>query len=343
MTMKATVRDVAREANVSVATVSRVLNGQAGFSPETERRVQAALQKLQYRRSETARGAQNKTPEAIALMVPEVNEYFCGSLTRSIENAARRRGYLVILCNAGSDAMYGEGFVKLLKEKRVSGIIACSIPPESSLLRTICETKIPCVLVNSISYEHAFPYVKIDDFQGMYAATKFLLDRGHREIAILSGQMGDMVAGWPRMEGYRQALRDAGIGPNPALEAFAGDFSYQSGRRAFVELVERDVPFTGLVTCSDVVAAAAIAAAAHCGIRVSQDLSVVGFDDSQIASLLNPPLTSAAQPFSEMGEMAVHLLKKVIEQGGTVESRVFPVHVVERESTRALLPDGAAK
>ena len=97
-----------------------------------------------------------------------------------------RRGYVVILCNAGCDAMYGEEFVGLLKKKLVKGIVACSIPPDSALLRVIWEAKLPCVLIDSVPYEYTFPYVKIDDFQGMYAATKFLLDRGHRRIAILS-------------------------------------------------------------------------------------------------------------------------------------------------------------
>lgn len=331
MAKKVTVRDIAKAAGVSVATVSRVLNSQSGFSPETERLVQETAGRMGYRIPE--RKAQSRETEAIALVIPAVNEYFSGSLTRSVENAARKRGYVVILCNAGCDAMYGEEFVGLLKKKLVKGIVACSIPPDSALLRVIWEAKLPCVLIDSVSYEYTFPYVKIDDFQGMYAATKFLLDRGHRRIAILSGAMEDQVAGGPRMEGYRQALRDAGIAPSAQLEAFAGDFSYESGRKAFMELLSREADFTGLVTCSDVVAAAAITAAAKRGIRVPQELSVIGFDNSQIAALLNPPLTSAAQPYQEMGEMAVHLLKKVIEYEGLMESRVFPVHIVERETT----------
>ena len=212
MAKKMTVRDIAKAAGVSVATVSRVLNSLSGFSPETERLVQETAGRMGYRIPE--RKAQSRETEAIALVIPAVNEYFSGSLTRSVENAARKRGYVVILCNAGCDAMYGEEFVGLLKKKLVKGIVACSIPPDSALLRVIWEAKLPCVLIDSVSYEYTFPYVKIDDFQGMYAATKFLLDCGHRRIAILSGAMEDQVAGGPRMEGYRQALRDAGIAPS---------------------------------------------------------------------------------------------------------------------------------
>ena len=340
MTKKATIRDVAKEAEVSVATVSRVLNGQSGFSAKTQQRVWDTIKTLGYERTETEHGKKEKqVPRALGLIVPQVNEYFCGSLMRSVEDAARKRGYVVILCNAGADAVYGDTFVRLLKLQQIAGIIACSIPPDSPLIQTIWEAGIPCVLIDSVSYEYPFPYVKIDDFQGMYAATKFLLDRGHRRIAILSGKLKDPVAGFPRMEGYRQALREEGLASDPKLEAFAGNFSYQSGQKGFEELVSRKAEFTGLVVCSDVVAAAAINAAAKCGIRVPQDLSVVGFDDSKIASLLTPPLTSVAQPYEQMGETAVHILVRVIEQGVQVESRVFPVQVVERETTRRLEED----
>lgn len=335
MSKKVTVRDIARRAGVSVATVSRVLNNQSGFSEETKQIVQETVKQMGY--CVTPRKTYSREPQAIALVMPEVNDYFAGSLVRSVEIAARKRGYVVILCHTGSHAKYGEEFVGVLKERLVKGVIVCSIQPDSPLLRIVSEAQLPCVLINSISYEYTFPYVKIDDFQGMYAATRFLLDRGHKKIAILSGALEDQVAGEPRMEGYRQALRDAGVVPDASLEVFADDFSYESGQKAFQNLISRGVTFTGLVSCSDVVAAAAITMATKQGIRIPEDLSIVGFDDSLIASLLNPPLTSAAQPYAEMGEMAVHLLKKVIEYDGIVESRIFPVHIVERETTTSLL------
>lgn len=144
------------------------------------------------------------------------------------------------------------------------------------------------------------------------------------------------MAGWPRLEGYRQALRDAGVELDPELEAFANHFNYESGKTAFEELLSRNSSFTGIVTCSDMVAAAVLSSAGKLGIRVPEELSVVGFDDSQIASVMNPPLTSVAQPYREMGKAAVDILLKELDGATMVGSRVFPVQVVERESTRSL-------
>ena len=336
MAKKPTIREVAKAARVSVATVSRVLNGQQGFSSQTERQVRQVVKEMGYSGGGLARAVKNKVPKTIALIVPEVSEYFCGSLAQGIEDAARRRGYVVILCNTGADAMYGESYVEMLRQQYVDGVIACSIPPDSPLNRKIRETGIPCVLLDSISYDCPFPYVKIDDFQGMYTATKYLLDRGHRRIEILSGNVKDPVAGWPRLEGYRQALRDAGVELDPELEAFANHFNYESGKTAFEELLSRNSSFTGIVTCSDMVAAAVLSSAGKLGIRVPEELSVVGFDDSQIASVMNPPLTSVAQPYREMGKAAVDILLKELDGATMVGSRVLPVQVVERESTRSL-------
>ncbi len=332
----ATIRDVAKAAEVSVATVSRILNQQKGFSQETEERVRKVIKELGYRRNQVAWNLKTNSSKTIALITPEINSFFSSALTQGVEEAARREGFVVILCNAGADANFGKSYIPVLSEQQVGGVITCSIPPDAALNAQIRDIGVPCVMVNSISYDCGFPYVKVDDFQGMYLATRFLLDKGHRRIAVLSGSLNDPVAGKPRYNGYRQALRDFGIEPDPELEAFAGNFSYESGKEAFELLLSRTRDFTGIVTCSDVVAAAVLSGAAKYGVRVPEDLSVVGFDDSSIASIINPPLTSVAQPFQKMGEKAVSILLREIRGETMLENRIFPLHIVERDSTRSL-------
>lgn len=333
---KPTIRDVAEEAGISVATVSRVLNNKSGYGPETKERVQQAIEKLGYQRNEIARNLKISKTNTIAVIVPTTTDSFFTKLIRGILKAARAYNYAVLLCDIGVNGKYSENDIRMLAERQISGIIACSIPPKLGVDQLMHQLRIPAVFVNSISYNYKFPYIKIDDFQAMYSATSFLIDQGHRDIAIISGALDDVIAGWPRREGYRHALREHQLPVREELEVVADDFSYAYGADAFDELLQRNVSFTGLVTCSDEVAAAVLAAAPHYDIHIPENLSVVGFDGTATALLTMPQLTTVSQPFEEMGYSAFKMLLSEKKSDNNQNGKILQTKLEVRGSTRKL-------
>lgn len=329
-----TIKDVAAAAGVSIATVSRVLNKQPGYGAKTEARVLEAIEKTGYQRNEIARNLKMKRSDTIAVLVPEITGGFSTKIMSGIHEASMEQDYAVMLCNVGADGVACRRYINLLRERQVGGILACSIPPQSGADGLLYESGIPCVLINSMSFRYPLPYIKIDDFQAMYQATSYLIQRGHTRIGILSGKQEDMIAGRPRMEGYRQALNANGIGSREEWEQCISDFGFQAGRKGAGELLDRAKELTGIVACSDEVAAAVLSVAAERHIRVPDDLSVIGFDDSEIASMTEPTLTTVSQPFREMGHSAIGMLFRQIERHKAGNNRIVPTEIVERRSTK---------
>ena len=188
--------------------------------------------------------------------------------------------------------------------------------------------KIPVVLVLTVSYRFPIPYIKVDDRQAAYQATKYLIDKGHKEIGIISGPQEDKLAGLPRIEGYKQALADYRLTISEDHIAY-GDFTYKSGRRGIEEVFERSPDITAVFVASDEMALGVLSYAYKKGIKIPDDLSVIGYDDTQDAEMAIPPLTTVHQPIYEMGERAVEML---FGAKGTVESVIMPHHIVERDS-----------
>lgn len=333
---KPTIRDVAEEAGISVATVSRVLNNKPGYGPETGERVQQAIEKLGYQRNEIARNLKISKTNTIAIVVPTTTDSFFTKLIRGILKAARTYNYAVLLCDIGVNGKYSEEDIRMLAERQISGIIVCSISPKLGVDKLLNQLGIPAVFVNSISYNYKFPYIKIDDFQAMYSATSFLIGQGHREIAMISGAPDDVIAGRPRIEGYRHALREHHLPVREELEVVADNFSYEHGAEAFETLLQRGVSFTGLVTCSDEVAAAALTSAHRHGIRIPQNLSVVGFDGTATALLTMPQLTTVSQPFEEMGYSAIQMLLSEKKNSDSQNGRILQTKIEVRGSTQKL-------
>jgi len=327
-----TIKDVAAKAEVSVATVSRVLNNLPGFSADTEKKVRAAMCELGYRYNAIARNLKIKQTNTIAVLIPKVETTFYVKILNGIEDAANDSNYSVIVCHVGTAGTKTREYIKMLTERQIDGIIGCSLPPNEEVDKLIYHCGIPCVLVSTLSTKYSIPYVRVDDYKASYAATEYLIGKGHTHIAALAGAQNDVVAGVLRLRGYRDALADHRLPFDEDLVKYTV-FSYESGLQAAQELLAQNKEFTGVVACCDEVAVAAIMAAYTKGLSVPEDFSIIGYDDTTTAKMSIPPLTTVSQPLYEMGQHAFQELL-LMQSHICPQSEILPFGIVERDSVR---------
>ncbi|MEF2969132.1 LacI family DNA-binding transcriptional regulator [Paenibacillus sp. M1] len=333
--MSSTIKDVAKKVGVSVATVSRVLNNLPGYSEDTKRKVLQAVEELGYQPNAIARGLVNKRTETIGVLFPSVSSSFSSLILHGIESVAQEHNYSVIVCNTAEDGKRTMKYLQLLREKQVDGIIFSSGLLEPEYNEVVRAMNVPLVLVATKSEFDDVPYIKVDDRQAAYDAAEYLIRRGHRRIAMIGGAESDRIAGQPRYEGFRQALRDHGI---PLREELMqdGGFTFDGGLRAAERLLTAAPDVTAVFAAADEMAIAVISAAAKLGIAVPEQLSVVGYDDLKLAEMSNPPLTTVAQPLREMGELASRKLIAMLDSGAPAASEILPHRIIERQTVRAL-------
>lgn len=330
-----TIKDVAKAADVSVATVSRVLHNLTGYSDKTRQKVMRAVEELGYQPNAIARGLVNKRTQTIGVLFPDVSSSFSSDILRGIEEIAQEKGFSVIVCNTAEEGKRTMKYLQVLREKQVDGIVFTSEVLKDEYFQAIKEMRVPVILVNTMSRKYMIPYVKVDDRQAAYHATDYLIQKGHREIAMLTGSMKDQIAGFPRFDGYRQALADNGIEYVESLVA-CGDFELESSRKAMKKLLAEAPPFTALFAASDEMAIGAMRAAMEQGLKIPDDISIIGYDDLKFARMVYPPLTTIHQPLTAMGRLASEKLITLIEEGSTqVSSSIVSHHLVERQTVRS--------
>jgi DNA-binding LacI/PurR family transcriptional regulator len=309
--MSATIRDVAARAGVSVATVSRVVNRSPHrVHPATRRRVLAAVRALGYDANIIAQGLKKRSTRTVALIVPDISNPFFPAIARGIEDAARARGYAVLLCNTYEDLDRERAYLTLLGQRMVDGVVFATVGSNTAHLRALRREGRPVVLVARDVEGLRIDTVLVDNFRGEFEATRHLLALGHRRIAHIAGPTALHVAA-ERRRGYLEALAAAGLRRDAALIA-EGDFAASGGRRAVGALLARGARFTAVVCANDLMAIGAIEALRAAGRRVPDDVAVVGFDDITFASLVSPALTTVAQPKYRMGQLAMERLLQLM-------------------------------
>lgn len=324
-----TIKDVAAAAEVSTATVSRILNGQSGYGPETHARVMETIERLGYKRNALARGLVSNRTHTLGVLLPSVTSRFASELLAGLESEASSRDYSAIICNTDRNGMRTAEYLQVLAEKRVDGVIFTSEFLTDEYEHLVEEMRVPMVLVATMSRRYPIPYVRVDDRQASFQAARYLLRKGHTRIGMVSGTRTDPVAGKPRVDGFLQALADAGISGEGRV--VYGDFHFESGREATLRLLEQNPDLTAVFAASDEMAVGAISAARQVGIRVPEDLSIMGYDDTKDAIMAIPPLTTVHQPIAQMGALAVQMLLD-----GSADSKVLPSRITERESVRQI-------
>lgn len=325
-----TIKDIAKAAGVSPSTVSRALNDSPLIRESTKERIKRLAEELGYERNELARSLVKGRTRALGLLVPDITNPFFAEITKGVEDAARSRGYGVILCNTGDDPQRELAYGLLLRRKRVDGQIITSVALEDPFLPQLSRTKTPFVLVSRTSTTVDSPYVIVDDRKGAELAAEHLLQLGHRRIACISGPK-DVEPGKVRAEAFKRYLASHGVSvPDPWVRHT--DFTWEGGERVATEILGRRRRPTAIFAANDLIALGVLVAAHKLGISVPKELSVVGFDDIAYASLPLIELTTVAQPAYEMGHMAAEWLMDVLEgkRRRKLRKRVRPKLIVRK-------------
>ncbi|MFP6681497.1 MAG: LacI family DNA-binding transcriptional regulator [Gammaproteobacteria bacterium] len=333
-------KDVAEYANVSVSTVSYVLNDTGPVSADRRARILNAVRELNYIPNEAARNLKRRSASTIGLMIPDLSNQFFSLLASGVAHAAAAREFLVVLCSAENTEEAESGNARLLRSQRVDGVVYLTGFHESPTSLLELQSLGPVVLVDELVPGADLPAVLADGRRGAREVAAHVVALGHKRFACLAGPTALWTAE-QRLAGYREALALGGLDPD-TMAVHIGDYRMESGFKLAGEVL--DVPLhtrpTALLCANDMMAIGALEYCRTYGLSVPHDVSVVGFDDVPMAPLLSPRLTTVRQPAREMGIHAAELLLDLINGNVRPElPETFPVEVIVRDS--AATPRGA--
>lgn len=336
-----TIYDVAKEAGVSIATVSNVINGKGNVGKKKRDEIFKVMNRLQYKPSVIASALMGKKTYTLGLLIPDVSNPFFSEIARAVEDMAHAEGYSVIVCSTDNSDERIEKYLKLLEQKSVDGILIGTGVENANIVARLSEKSIPIVMIARETPDIAVHSVLTDDFKGGSLAAGHLLQLGHENVAILS-ENAKVSSSAERVRGFRFALFEAGkMMDNKRIVACRS--TIMDGKRAAALLLGGANPPTAIFCCNDMLAIGALQAAKECGVRVPEKLSIIGFDNTIMSAVTNPSLTTIAQPTDEMAKLAFGLLVSSPD-GATDAIRqriVMQPELVVRESTGPS-PHGAA-
>lgn len=328
--------DVARLAGVSQAMVSYVINNtpSATIPDETRQRILDAIETLGYVPHSAGRNLRTQKSYTIAGIIPDITNPFYPAFERGIQDVAREHGYDLITCNTDGVAAHEASYLRLAQQGRVDGLVGVFFHLSSVQLRPLLERGVAIVRLEP-TRKRVGPLpldnIYVDNTGAAHAATTFLIERGHRRIAMLAGRSGPQQA---RVRGYRQAMADHGLPVSDGLVMGSG-FTEDDGYRDMQAILAHDPRPTAVFAANDLIAMGALIALRHAGLRVPEDIAIIGFDDIPAARLVHPPLTTVSQFPEQLGrraaEMLFERLEGTITGGGRCE--LMPHEIVVREST----------
>ncbi|WP_187445402.1 LacI family DNA-binding transcriptional regulator [Bacillus infantis] len=313
--MKLTIKDIAKMAGVSVATVSRVINKSKPVNDEIREKVEKVIRETQFRPNALARGLISKSTNLIGVIFPQIN-YTSAELINGIEDVANRNGYNIILSNTRLDPEMELKSLEIFKEKQVDGIILSAIHTTEQHVDWIKANKIPIVVVGQKVTGQNITWVDVDNYTPITEMVRYLVRCGHEKIGMIHGPLHDQSAGYSRYKGFIDEMKRLGLPVNQDFIA-ESNFSSGEGYEAMVTLLrKRDLP-TAILCASDTIAIGAKNCAEDQGYRVPDDISIAGFDDIELATLVRPQLTTVRVDFEAMGSKAMEALLQNIGQPGT--------------------------
>jgi DNA-binding LacI/PurR family transcriptional regulator len=375
--MKATIYDIAREAGVSIATVSKVINSKGKISLEKRNEIMEIMNRLNYQPSVIASALTGKHTYTIGLLIPDIANPFFAEVARAVEERGHQLGYSVIICGTDNRDERIEQYISVLRQKRVDGIIIGTGIGDPAILREL-SASMPTVIIGREALltasgtgvvqpqaavgerkqerlaraaeggarqtDRALTAVNVhtvvaDDRQGGRTAADHLLQLGHMRLAVLSESLA-ISSSRERLRGFRERLAEQGI---QMADEYVKQCKYrvEDGKRQATELLAASDRPTALFCCNDLLAVGALQAAKEAGIRVPEDLSVVSFDNTILASVTDPPLTSIAQPMEQLGTAAMDLLVQEFDSPQAEKQRIsLRTELIVRESTATAATDG---
>ncbi len=337
--MKKTVRlmDVAKLAGVGVGTASRVINNHPSVRDDKRQRVLDAIQKLDYQCNEIARSLKANRTKTVGVLIPDIANEFYADVVRGIEDAASSQGYTYLLSSTDSNTEKELTAINIMREKQVDGIVLLSHTAAPELLHFIESNALDAVLVASTSGPASIASVNIDNRQAAYEAVCHLAQLGHTRIAMVCGPQNDQSGGVDRMKGYRQALEQHHLPFGEETLAVGVNYTVKAGYDCTCRLLSRRPRPTAIFLASDYMAIGAVRAAEEQGLRVPQQLSVLGFDNLSVAEYFTPALTTVNQPRYRMGLEAMKLLFELIRGNPSAQRKLLlPHELVVRNSTTPL-------
>ena len=329
--MKITIRDVAREAGVSVATVSRVFNDSGPVGGETRQRILDVAARLRYTPDSAARSLITRRTNTLGVLLPDLYGEFFSEVIRGIDPTAQRSGYHILVSRSHNDRRELEAAMRAMRG-RVDGLVVMSPDIDAEALVDNLPADCPVVLLNCAVEGSDFDSLNIDNFGGAHAMVSHLVALGHRRIAFITGHERNHDAA-ERLRAYRAAVEEGGAEWREEWER-AGDFTEASGYRAAAEIAALSPRPTAIFAANDSMAIGALSALREAGVRVPEDIAVAGFDDIPISRYMSPPLTSVHVAISELGERATRTLLHAVDEKNRhrKHQETMPTTLVIRES-----------
>jgi LacI family transcriptional regulator len=334
--MPVTLKELAARARVHPSTISRVANHDPGLriAPPTRQRIEALLRETEYRPNGVARGLKLRQTFVLAVVIPDITNPFFAGLFRGVEDGASPRGYNVLLCNTDGSPERQRSHLQSMHDRRVDGIILASSFLKDPTVRWLRHQHIPYVLVNRFSDEGHDPFVGSDDLVGGRIATEHLVQLGHRRIGHLAGKP-TVSTGVLRRRGYLAALAARGLTADPRLVIESG-YTEEGGAWAAERLLALDDRPTAIFAVTDLTAVGAFGAARRMGLRIPEEVAIVGYNDIPLATRMVPALTTVHVPIHDFGSAAARLLLEQIETDEPTQRRViFNPELIVRGSTVA--------
>lgn len=318
--MAATMKDIARQTGLGLATISSYFNG--GNVREKNRiKIEAAIEELHYEVNEVARGLKTNATRTIGVVIPELNNTFCAEIITGMEDVLRSHGYATIVCDCRTDRKLEQEAVEFLIRRRVDGIINMPVDEEGKHLRKFQKTGKPIVLIDRRIQGISCDSVLVDNRKAAEDAVQCFIKNGHRNIGIIGGPEGIFTA-QERLAGYSKALKEAGIPIRGSL-IFHGDYTIQGGVRGLEELVRSNPDMTAVFVTNYEMTMGAIIGVNELGIKIPEQLSMIGFDNLQFARACNPKLTIVSQPTDGIAREVARIMLEHLENGKQENEECF--------------------
>lgn len=331
--MRVTIKDIAKSANVSTATVSKVINNKVDdISETTIKKVKKVIKEKNYTPNSLARSMVTKKTRTVGLIIPDVRNPFFTDLVRGAEDIANERGYNLFFCNTDNDLSKEIKYINTLEEKQVDGIALAGSANRDPFIEKDVIINVPLVsLDRNVYFSYLKGKIEIDNYKGAYEAVKYLIELGHKDILLLSGPL-ELKPSVERLEGYKGALKDNNIEINED-NIIIGTYDREFGKKVIEDLKDK-IKSTAIFCGNDLIAIGVVKSLLKLGYKIPEDISVVGFDDIYISSFFTPALTTVKQNSYRIGFEAVRLLIDILENKvENNETIIIKPELIVREST----------
>lgn len=307
-----TIKDIARRAGVSPSVVSRALNNKYGVKESTKELIEAIAKEMNYYPNAAARRLVTRKSGMIGVMMADISEPFYAQIIKGMEYVANQTGYTLLFSNSYDNLEKTDVLQKMIVAENVDGlVIVGSNVQDKNFTWLLLKKKIPFVLIERNLDDENVNCIWIDNRKGAYLATKFLFEKGHREIAHITGNLQNQVT-MERLAGYKTAISEFGLS-DPDRRVFHGNYVCQDGYQAMQDILNIHPDCTGVFVANDSMAYGALQAIHEAGLVVPRDFAVIGFDDLEFSAFTNPPLTTVRQPRYDMGKKSMEILTRILQ------------------------------